>query len=87
MVLADPRLVETQTVEPPHQLQIALDAGGGVFVHGMEGRQEGAVAEGNAGHEWKTPEGDTLIGGCYQGFPDREPRRDHAHGTYRQNNE
>ena len=45
MVLADPGLVEAEPVEPLHQLEIAVHAGGGVLVHRMERRQEDAVAE------------------------------------------
>ena len=50
MVLADPRLVEAEPVEPLHQLQVAVHAGRGVFVHRMERRQEDAVTELDLGH-------------------------------------
>ena len=51
MVLADPRFVEAQPVEPGHQLQVALEALRGVFLHRMERRQEDAVAELELGHD------------------------------------
>ena len=44
-MLADPGLVEAEPVEPLHQLEVAVDAGGGVLVHRVERRQEDAVAE------------------------------------------
>src|SRR5215813_10887083 len=50
MVLADPRLVEAEPVEPLHQLQVAVHAGRGVLVHRMERRQENAVTEVDLGH-------------------------------------
>ena len=49
MVLADPRLVEAQLVEPLHELEIALHAQERVLVVGMERRQENAGAQ-RAGH-------------------------------------
>ena len=51
MVFADPGLVEPQPIEPLHQFQIPVDAGRGVLVHRVEGRQEGAVAQPDAGHD------------------------------------
>ena len=45
MMLADPRFLVTQPVEVLDQLEIALDAQRGVFVDGMEGREENAVAQ------------------------------------------
>ena len=45
MMLADPGLMKAEPVEPLHQLEVAVHAGGGVLVHRMERRQEDAVAE------------------------------------------
>ena len=50
MVLADPGLVEAEPVQPLHELEIAVHAGGGILVHRMERRQEDAVAELDWGH-------------------------------------
>ena len=51
MVLADPGLVEAKPVQPLHQLEIAVHAGGGILVHRMEWRQENAVSELDWGHD------------------------------------
>jgi len=45
MMLADPGFMETEAVEPLHQLQVAVHARRRVLVHWMEGRQEDAVAK------------------------------------------
>ena len=50
MVLADPGFVETEPIEPLHQLQIPVQAGGGVLVHWVKWRQEGPVAQWHLGH-------------------------------------
>src|SRR5205823_8767325 len=51
MMLADPRLVKAEPVEPDHQFEIAVEAGGRVLFHRMEGRQKNAVPEGDLGHQ------------------------------------
>ena len=51
MVLADPRLVKAEAVEPDHQFEVAVEAGRRVLLHRVERRQENAVAEGNLGHQ------------------------------------
>jgi hypothetical protein len=45
MVFAYPRFVKAEPVEPLHQLEVAIHAGGRILVHRMERRQEDAVAE------------------------------------------
>jgi hypothetical protein len=45
VVLADPRLVKAELVEPHHQIEIALETGGRVLLVGMEGRQEDPVSQ------------------------------------------
>src|SRR6516165_11422508 len=50
VMLTDPRFMKAELVEPPHQLEIALHADHGIFVHRMEWGQEDAVTEMDAGH-------------------------------------
>src|SRR5438477_13029948 len=50
MMLADPRLVKAEPVEPDHQFEIAVEAGGRVLFHRMERRKKDAVPEGDLGH-------------------------------------
>src|SRR5262249_23526194 len=45
VVLADPGLVVAQLVEPPHQLEVAVETRGRVFVHGMERGEEDPEAQ------------------------------------------
>jgi hypothetical protein len=45
MVFANPRLVKAEPVEPLHQLEVTIHAGGRVLVHWMKRRQEDAVAK------------------------------------------
>src|SRR5436190_9174385 len=51
MVLADPRLVEAELVEPRNQLKVALEALGRVFLVGVERRQKDPVTEVGQRHE------------------------------------
>jgi hypothetical protein len=50
MVLADPRLVKTESVEPLHQLEIAFEALRRVFLVRVEGGKENPVAQVDLGH-------------------------------------
>src|ERR1700731_4715531 len=51
-MLADPGFVEAEPVQPLHQFEIAIHAGGGVLVHRMERRQKDTVAKLDHGHRW-----------------------------------
>ena len=44
-MLAEPRLVVAETIEPLDQLEIAVERGGGVLADGVERRQEDAEAQ------------------------------------------
>ena len=46
VVLAEPRLVEAQLVEPHHQLEVAFERQGGVLPHGVERSKEDAEVQG-----------------------------------------
>jgi hypothetical protein len=50
VVLADPRLVKPELVEPRHQLEIAFEALRRVFLVRMEGGKENPVAQVDLGH-------------------------------------
>ena len=78
-MLADPGLMEAELVEPLHQLQIAVETGRRIFVHGVERRQKGAVTKRDAGHMGfllgLPSKRDSAMHPCYQGFPRRKPTR------------
>ena len=46
VVLADPRLVEAESVEVHQQVEVALEREGGVLAHGVERGEEDAEAQG-----------------------------------------
>src|SRR5207245_7603990 len=50
MVLADPRLVKAEPVEPRHQLEVALEALGRVLFVGVERRQKDSVSKTDLAH-------------------------------------
>src|SRR5437764_10270936 len=50
MVLADPGLVKAKLVEMDDEIEVALEAGGGVLLVRVEGRQEDAVPKGYFAH-------------------------------------
>jgi hypothetical protein len=50
MMLANPGFVETEAIEPLHQLQVPVHAGGGILIHWMKRGQEGPMAQLDAGH-------------------------------------
>src|SRR5436309_1698063 len=50
MMLADPRLVKAEPIEPLDQLEIALEALGRVFLIGVERRQEDPVPQVDLAH-------------------------------------
>jgi len=56
VVLADPRLVKAELIEPHHQLEVALEALGRVLLVRMERRQKDPVAE--SGQRHKGPRSD-----------------------------
>jgi hypothetical protein len=51
VVLADPRLVKAEPVEPHHQLEVAVEAGRRVLFNRMERRQKDPVSESDLGHQ------------------------------------
>jgi hypothetical protein len=50
VMLANPGFVETEAIEPLHQLQVPVHAGGGILIHWMKRGQEGPMAQRDAGH-------------------------------------
>jgi hypothetical protein len=79
MMLADPRFMEAEAIQPLHQLQVAVHARRRVFVHRVERRQEDTVAKLGLRHD-APPE---VLASIVRGLPSRLKFGENQEAAYR----